>query len=135
MPKQKNAIPDWVKASKERDKKMREKFNQDKRHLHDSLLGNGVSMVKVHFDGAGDSGQIEDIVYYREDGHGNSLKFENEAELKLIEDSEVKSLKIEKATLSSKGYHRTEKHPTLRELVEEVCYGALETHHGGMGNQ
>lgn len=115
MPKRK--IPDWLKSYRESQKIRKENFDRNKKILYDCLLDNGVGLVKVHFDGAGDSGQIEDVVYY-----GNSE----------VLDEAHKSV-LEKIRLDRQPYDHPEPDPipSLRSFIEQLCYDALEVHHPG----
>lgn len=91
----------------------------NKEILFDLLGSHGVKVVTVTFDGGGDSGQIEEVDVPRKVA---SI---------VVEGAKVSNGK----TWSPDGYKESYKHdPTVRELIESLCYSALETMYGGWEN-
>jgi hypothetical protein len=89
----------------------------NKAALFDALAAAGITSVLVHFDGSGDSGQIEDI---------DATAGDQPAEIPNgdIEIAQVHwgNPEIERSTLS------------VREAVETLAYDFLEQTHGGWEN-
>jgi hypothetical protein len=92
--------------------------------LFDTLQETRVASIEVTFDGCGDSGQIESVVY--EDHRGKEV-------------SEPKLLV--KGSFTGKTHEWDDKKKTfvevggsegkVRDIVEQVCYDKLEASHGG----
>ncbi len=89
----------------------------NKTALFDALSAAGITKVVVHFDGYGDSGQIEDIAAYAGDA-----------------DAEIPSGAIE---IAQPRWGEPETHHdscSLRDAIEALSYDALEETHGGWEN-
>lgn len=57
-------VPDlqaWYEKDREHTRRENETMPENKSILFDALAATGITHVSVHFDGYGDSGQIEDI--------------------------------------------------------------------------
>jgi hypothetical protein len=85
--------------------------------IFDILEKNNIKSVTVTFDGSGDSGQIEDIIISSE---------------KLLE-SKVEGATVNKGTVwdGTTSKKQIEHNPSLREVLEELCYELLEGVSGG----
>jgi hypothetical protein len=92
--------------------------------LFDTLQESRVASIEVTFDGCGDSGQIESVIY--EDHRGKEV-----SEPKLVV----------KGSFTGKHHEWDDKKKTfvevggsegkVREIVEQVCYDKLQASHGG----
>ena len=85
--------------------------------VFDALVRAGITHVAVNFDGEGDSGQIENVA-----AHAGA---------------EIADLPDTRVTLHSTRSGREELTTldmTLREAVEDVCYGYLQQEHDGWEN-
>jgi hypothetical protein len=92
--------------------------------LFDTLQETRVASIEVTFDGCGDSGQIESVVY--EDHRGKEV-----SEPKLVV----------KGSFTGKTHEWDDKKKTfvevgggegkVRDIVEQVCYDKLQASHGG----
>lgn len=83
-----------------------------------ALRSAGVKRVDIRFDGSGDSGQIEEIVYSPAQGKGFGT-------------SEVPDTKREFTDWSQGEPRKVARNHTHDELVEEACYGILFSEHPG----
>lgn len=102
----------------------RVKFN--KPLLFGALSAHDITSVFVEFDGSGDSGQIDDIGFYR----GKSRVSDNDKTRdSLVEGAVI----VNNATWdeNKKEWVRSTKTPTITELIEHICYDLLEANHGG----
>jgi hypothetical protein len=100
----------------------------NKEILFDLLSSKGVATVTVTFDGGGDSGQIEEVVF---------LSAESDEISKVgISDIVVRGAKVDAGRVwSEDGFKQSYKSdPTVEELIESFCYSALETLYGGWEN-
>lgn len=85
--------------------------------VFDALAAAGITAVTVHFDGEGDSGQIDDITAHAGD--------------RLI------PLPATVLTIHTAEWNRNDlpvREQSLSEAVEHLCYGFLEQEHGGWEN-
>lgn len=103
------------------------KFN--KPLLFSALSAHNISRVEIDFDGSGDSGNMEEPVFFRGIG-ANQVQ---------VAPSDIEHTRVEGALISSEctwdpkkklWIHKTET-PTISELVESICYDLLESNHGG----
>lgn len=110
MPK-KIDLPELVKANKD--------------IVFDLLSGVGVESFVVNFEGSGDSGQVDEPDEFK------PSKSEKKAE-KLVNEV-VSGARISNGIRwSSAGQeHIWKDNPTLREVIDSVCYDTLEMLHGG----
>ena len=92
--------------------------------LFDTLEETRVASIEVTFDGCGDSGQIESVIY--EDHRGKEV-----SEPKLVVKGSYKGKHHEwddeKKTFVEVGGGEGK----VRDIVEQVCYDKLEASHGG----
>ncbi len=82
--------------------------------VFDALIAAGITNVIVGFDGEGDSGQIDGAAAYAGD--------------KLVNFPDTK------VTIHDAQYNKDDldtRETTLRDAVEDLCYGYLEQEHGG----
>lgn len=98
--------------------------DSNKEIIFDLLSSKGVATVTVTFDGGGDSGQIEEVIFLSE---------ENEEMSDDICEIVVKGAKISSGSVWSDGdfKHTYKNDPTVKELIESFCYSALEALYGG----
>ncbi len=89
----------------------------NKTMLFDALAAAGITKTIVHFDGCGDSGQIEDIVAYAGDT-----------------EAEIPSGAIEIARARWGETEANHEPCSLRDAIEALSYDALEETHGGWEN-
>ena len=106
----------------------RVKFN--KPLLFSALIAYEIDKVVVEFDGCGDSGQIDNIAFYRGKGANETNV---SADTKIGESIVTGALVNESSTWDDKKeeWVRHTKTPTINELLEHICYDLLEAHHGG----
>lgn len=98
--------------------------------LFSALSAHNISRVEIDFDGSGDSGNMEEPVFFRGVGA-------NQVEVPPTDD--VENFRVEGALIShectwnpkKKDWVHTTKTPTISELVESICYDLLENNHGG----
>jgi hypothetical protein len=113
----------WAKIKADQLKKA-EQVKHNAKLLFDTLQETRVVSIEVTFDGCGDSGQIESVVY--EDHRGKEV-------------SEPKLLV--KGSFTGKHHEWDDEKKTfvevgggegkVRDIVEQVCYDKLEASHGG----
>lgn len=89
----------------------------NKTALFDALAAAGITKVAVHFDGYGDSGQIEDIAAYA----GGA-------------DADIPSDTVEIARPRWGEPEANRASCSLRDAIEALSYDALEETHGGWEN-
>ena len=82
--------------------------------VFDALQAAGITRVTVEFDGEGDSGQIDDILAYAGD---NRIDFPST------------NVKLHSTEWGQQELGTRES--SLRDAVEDLCYGYLEQTHGG----
>ena len=85
--------------------------------VFDSLSAAGITHVAVGFDGEGDSGQIDGAAAHNHEG---------------VVEFPSTTVTLHRAQSGSDEFSTLEM--TLREAVEELCYGYLEQEHGGWEN-
>jgi hypothetical protein len=113
----------WAKIREEQLKKALQ-VQANSKLLFDTLQETRVASIEVTFDGCGDSGQIESVIY--EDHRGKEV-------------SEPKLLV--KGSFTGKHHEWDDEKKTfvevgggegkIRDIVEQVCYDKLEASHGG----
>jgi hypothetical protein len=98
--------------------------------LFSALSANDITKVEVEFDGCGDSGQIENIAFYRGKGDNQTQLPASE---KIGDQIVAGALIPEGSTWDEvkKEWVRKSKIPTITELIEQICYDLLEAYHGG----
>ena len=113
----------WEKIRQDQIKKA-EAVKANSKLLFDTLQETRVATIEVTFNGCGDSGQIENVIY--EDHRGKEV-----SEPKLVV----------KGSFTGK-HHEWDDHKKtfvevgggegkVRDIVEQVCYDKLEASHGG----
>ncbi len=97
------------------------KRNKNKELVLSTLKEHQIKEVSIDFDGCGDSGQINSILYDRVENEtlGNTLVVGGE-----VHDSSSWDEK-------KKEWVHTTRQATLSELIEQLCYDLLEVNHGG----
>jgi hypothetical protein len=102
----------------------RVKFN--KPLLFRALSAHEITSVEVEFNGCGDSGQIEDTRFYR----GKAKVSDNDKTGdSLVEGAVIRENSTWDADKNEWIHHA--KTPTIKELIEHICYDLLEANHGG----
>ena len=114
---------------------IREKIKQDQikkadqaklncKALFDTLENTRITSIEVTFDGYGDSGQINDIVY--QDHRGKDMSPPND----MVKGSYTSKYQEwddkKKAFVEVGGYEGQ-----VKDIVEQICYDKLEASHGG----
>lgn len=89
----------------------------NKTMLFDALAAAGITKVVVHFDGYGDSGQVEDIAAYAGDA-----------------DASIPANAIEIARARWGETEADHVSCSLRDAIEALAYDTLEERHGGWEN-
>jgi hypothetical protein len=92
--------------------------------LFDTLEQTKVASIEVTFDGCGDSGQIDEVVY--EDHRGKEL-----SEPKLVVKGSYTGKHHEWDDEKKKFVEVGGSEGKVRDIVEQVCYDKLEASHGG----
>ena len=100
----------------------------NKAQIFDALEAAGIAMVIVHYDGAGDSGQIEEISAYAQPTEPGDWPA---PELPLP-DATVKLVRIER--YAKPNPKEIECQASLNEALEQMTYDLLEQVHGGWQN-
>jgi hypothetical protein len=108
---------DWPAAYDAYVRQGRELLPANKAALFDALAAGGISQVVVHFDGYGDSGQIEDVVTQI-----GEVTVELPDDRIQIADPIWGSIEVERQTV------------TIREAVETLVYALLRQTHDGWEN-
>ena len=114
----------------ERDEKKRND-RESLKEVCTTLFNSGITLVEVHYDGYGDSGQIEYVLLFKGD--------------KKLEDEEVASLGLPTSTVQTYNYKSTgdkdryiTKECTLVEKIEDCAYdflpGGWEINGGSFGD-
>jgi len=113
----------WAKIKADQIKKA-EQVKANSKLLFDTLEETRVASIEVTFNGCGDSGQIESVIY--EDHRGKEV-----SEPKLVV----------KGSYTGKHHEWDDQKKTfvevgggegkVRDIVEQVCYDKLEASHGG----
>jgi len=114
----------------ERDEKKRND-RESLKEVCTTLFNSGITLVEVHYDGYGDSGQIEYVLLFKGD--------------KKLEDEEVASLGLPTSTVQTYNYKSTgdkdryiTKECTLVEKIEDCAYdflpGGWEINEGSFGD-
>lgn len=98
-------------------KEQKQKANAARRTLIRELRAAGVKQVVVEFDGYGDSGSIEGVTF--------KPNVEN------LEEREVADTTFEITDWVDGKPKKVKRNKTIRELVDDVCYGILGAEHGG----
>jgi hypothetical protein len=98
-------------------KEQKQKADAARRTLIRELRSAGVERVEVDFDGYGDSGSIEGIAFT--------------PSVKNIEEKEVPDTAFEFTEWRNDKPKKVKRNKTIRELIDDVCYGILGTEHGG----
>lgn len=111
-------MSDIEKAMQDYQLENKKRADSARESLVRCLKDAGVKQVDVQFDGSGDSGQIEAIVYTP--GKGD-----------LFGGTEVDGTETELTSWASGEPRRAIRNRTVDELVEEACYGILENSHPG----
>ena len=117
IPPPSKPVPDWVVQAQKRDQLANGALPSNKAAVFDALVAAGITDVIVHFDGYGDSGQIEGI--------------EAQAADRTIELPE--SLIAFVRPLGDGSGIETLALP-IRDVLETLVYGFLEETHGGWEN-
>ena len=107
----------WIAEDAKRRAAFSEQLVGLKANLFDFLEARGIALVTVDFDGCGDSGQIEGISAF--DEHG---------EVALPED------KLAIAETSPAAATATDAGEPVKDVIETLAYGLLESEHGGWEN-
>ena len=108
---------DWQKQTRERDRLAGEVLDDNKTALFGALSQAAIATVTVHFDGYGDSGQIEEI---EAQAAGTAVPLPEG------------TIDIASPLSDGSGVQRTSL--TVREAIEQLAYDFLEQTHGGWEN-
>ena len=111
----------------EAKKKHKDDADRNKAIVLGVLKALQIREVEVDFDGSGDSGQINDVLYVR--GVGKKDGESNEE----LDNTEIEGAEVVHSTEWDGGKEEwvKMKQATLRDLIEELCYDLLEANHGG----
>ena len=113
----------------EKEKKKHEtRAKSTKELVFDALKQSQVREVIVDFDGSGDSGQINDVLYKKGVGKKEGVSDDT------LDNLEIKGAQVVHSTQWDKvksQWVKVMKQATLRELIEQLCYDLLEANHGG----
>ena len=96
--------------------------------VFDALKQCQVREVIVDFDGAGDSGQINDVLYKKGVGKKEGVSDDTLDNLDIEGAEVVHSTKWDEA---KQDWVKLMKPVTLRDMIEQLCYDLLEANHGG----
>lgn len=96
----------------------------NKEILFDLMIGSGFDKFEIYFDGGGDDGQIGEIEC------SPSIESSNFLERK------VEGARIQSNCVWTNGAKSIQwkDDPTVREIVEDICYNVLEDQFGGWEN-
>ena len=108
---------DWQKQARDRDRLAAEILDENKTALFGALSDAGIATVTVHFDGYGDSGQIEEI---EAEAAGTTVALPE------------RRIEIASPLPDGSGVQWTPL--TVREAIEELSYDCLDQIHGSWGN-
>ena len=108
---------DWQKQARDRDRLAGEVLDENKTAVFGALSQAAIATVTVHFDGYGDSGQIEAI--------------EAQAAGAAVPLPEV-TIEVASPLWDGSAVQRTRL--TIREAIERLAYDFLEQTHGGWEN-
>jgi hypothetical protein len=109
-------------------KKHETRAKSTKELVFDALKQSQVREVIVDFDGAGDSGQINDVLYKKNVGKKEGVSDDTLDNLDIEGAEVVHSTKWDK---DKDKWVDVMKPATLRDLIEQLCYDLLEANHGG----
>jgi hypothetical protein len=109
-------------------KKHETRAKSTKELVFDALKQSQVREVIVDFDGAGDSGQINDVLYKKGVGKKEGVSDDTLDNLDIEGAEVVHSTKWDK---DKDKWVEVMKPATLRDLIEQLCYDLLEANHGG----
>lgn len=107
----------WLIEAAKRRAEFAEEMAALKTRLFDTLASQGIVRVTVNFDGCGDSGQIEDITAFDENGQ-----------------VELKGLVLPATDSQPDGNPEAEAVEPIEEAIESLAYDLLESEHGGWEN-
>ena len=113
----------WAKIKADQIKKA-EAVKANSKLLFDTLQETRVASIEVNFDGCGDSGQINHIVY--EDHRGKEV-----SEPKLVVKGSFTDKHHDWDDKQKKFVEVGGGEGKVRDIVEQVCYDKLEASHGG----
>ena len=113
----------WAKIREDQIKRA-EQVKANAKLLFDTLEETRVATIEVTFDGCGDSGQIDEVVY--EDHRGKELSeptlvVKGSFTGRYLKWDEKKKTHVETGGGEGK----------VRDILEQVCYDKLEASHGG----
>ena len=97
--------------------KQRKEAAVSRKNLIRALRDAGVTKVTVEFDGSGDSGNIYEPVF--------------DPPVKNIMDREVHDTTFEASDWSDGTLKKVVRNKSIRDLLDDVCYGILGAEHGG----
>jgi len=98
----------------------------NKAALVEAIKPIGLTRLEVDFNGGGDSGQVDEVRYFKGKKEPKDLE--------TIKRTLVQQAKINDSTTyceTKKEWVTTTKCPTIEELVEQICYDLLSANHGG----
>lgn len=114
----------WEKEQKTRRELGKKCLEKNKAVLLPILKSAGISVVEVEYDGAGDSGQINDVSAYRVQG-----EIPNQKSLRYALPKEAVTIE-----LPSRDGGVREFTDTVEEVIRELCWELLEMNHPGWEN-
>lgn len=117
IPPTSKPVPDWVVQAQKRDQLVDGVLPSNKAALFAALIAAGISAVIVHFDGYGDSGQIEAIEAQAADRTIELPESPIAFARPLGDGSGIETLAL-----------------PIRDVIETLVYGFLEETHGGWEN-
>ena len=98
----------------------------NKAALVEAIKPIGLTRIEVDFNGSGDSGQVDEVRYFKGKKEPKDLE--------TIKRTLVQQAKINDSTTYceiKKEWVTTTKCPTIEELVEQICYDLLSANHAG----
>lgn len=98
----------------------------NKAALVEAIKPIGLTRIEVDFNGSGDSGQVDEVRYFKGKKEPKDLE--------TIKRTLVQQAKINDSTTyceTKKEWVTTTRSPNIEELVEQICYDLLEANHGG----
>jgi hypothetical protein len=113
----------WEKIKQDQIKKA-DQVKHNAKLLFDTLEETRVASIEVTFDGCGDSGQIDEVVY--EDHRGKEV-----SEPKLMVKGSFTGKHHEWDDKKKSFVEAGGGEGSVRDILEQVCYDKLEASHGG----